>query len=433
MRGNGWYYEPMVNYCLTNNLITSTNIKYVVLSSLNIKGDHYNGLIDYLYSKLDEDLQKISVNGMIGCFKPSAKENWKSLAITRSSNEAYNQFVSLNGSFIQIHDIEGENFYQIFNTYMTEKDETESAIYNQILQSEAIELHKLGQIIKANGGTILDLNTDCISCIFQGNDLPFELEDDVNVKGFYYDEAKTKAKYKIEHKEERLKTPRLEKYKRSDMYIHAIQKWTLFDDVKDNDFAPLVKNILDDNKSIVINGRAGCGKSTLITNIQADLIQRGIEFITLAPTNKAARIVDGMTMHKFIKLYSSKKTIKEMRFKTLICDEMSMTPEVFYKFFITLKRVRPDLQFIVAGDYNQLLPVCDRIENCDYENSAALYELVNGNRLTLTTCRRSDTTIYNMCLKQNIQQVKKEDFTNNKTLTNICYTNKMRKQINHEK
>ena len=112
---------------------------------------------------------------------------------------------------------------------------------------------------------------------------------------------------------------------------------------------------------------------------------------------------------------------------------MSMTPEVFYKFFITLKRVRPDLQFIVAVDYNQLLPVCDRIENCDYENSAALYELVNGNRLTLTTCRRSDPTIYNMCLPQNIQQVKKEDFTNNKTLTNICYTNKMRKQINHEK
>jgi len=41
MRGNGWYYEPMINYCLTNNLITSNNIKYVVLSSLSIKGDPY--------------------------------------------------------------------------------------------------------------------------------------------------------------------------------------------------------------------------------------------------------------------------------------------------------------------------------------------------------------------------------------------------------
>ena len=175
---------------------------------------------------------------MIGCFKPSIKENWKSLAITRSANEAYNQFLSLNGSFIQVHDIDNENFYQVFNTYMTEKDETEAAIYNQIVELEAIELHQLGQIIKENGGTILDLNTDCISCVFKGNDLPFDLEDDVNVKGFYYDEAKTIAKYKIEHKDERLKFTRMEKYKRSDMYIHTVQNWTLFDDVKDNDFSP---------------------------------------------------------------------------------------------------------------------------------------------------------------------------------------------------
>ena len=79
--------------------------------------------------------------------------------------------------------------------------------------------------------------------MFKSNDLPFELEDDINVKGYYYDDAKTLAKYKIEHKEERLQVSRLARYKRSDMYIHAVQKWTLFDDVKDNDFAPLVKNI----------------------------------------------------------------------------------------------------------------------------------------------------------------------------------------------
>ncbi len=40
MRGNGWDYEPMINYCLTNDLIQSSNIKYVVLSSLTIKSDH---------------------------------------------------------------------------------------------------------------------------------------------------------------------------------------------------------------------------------------------------------------------------------------------------------------------------------------------------------------------------------------------------------
>ena len=54
-----------------------------------------------------------------------------------------------------MHDIENENFYQVFNVYMTENDETESAIYNQIIELEAIELHKLGKIIKDNGGTVI--------------------------------------------------------------------------------------------------------------------------------------------------------------------------------------------------------------------------------------------------------------------------------------
>jgi hypothetical protein len=92
MRANGWYYEPMDIYCLANDIIKPTNIKYVILAYLTIMCNQYNGFIDYLYSKFDEDLRKVSVNGKIGCFKPSAKENWKSLAITRSTIEAYNHW-----------------------------------------------------------------------------------------------------------------------------------------------------------------------------------------------------------------------------------------------------------------------------------------------------------------------------------------------------
>ncbi len=51
----------------------------------------------------------------------------------------------------------------------------------------------------------------------------------------------------------------MEKYKRSDMYIPTVQNWTLFDDVKDNDVSFVVKNSMDDKKSIVLNGRAGFG------------------------------------------------------------------------------------------------------------------------------------------------------------------------------
>ena len=38
-------------------------------------------------------------------------------------------------------------------------------------------------IVKNNNGVVLDVNTDAVSCIFDGDKLPFEL-DGINLKGF---------------------------------------------------------------------------------------------------------------------------------------------------------------------------------------------------------------------------------------------------------
>ena len=71
----------------------------------------------------------------------------------------------------------------------------------------------------------------------------------------------------------------------------------------------------------------------------------------------------------------------------IFVDEISMMKEQFYKFLIYIKTKKPDIIFILVGDYNQLSPVCDRINNIDYKNRMALYELCDGNRLELTKCR----------------------------------------------
>ena len=63
---------------------------------------------------------------------------------------------------------------------------------------EAIELYKLSKIIKENVGTVLDLKTNCISCIFPNNEFPFKLIDGLNLSDYYWDENKTLPKYKKE-------------------------------------------------------------------------------------------------------------------------------------------------------------------------------------------------------------------------------------------
>jgi len=105
-----------------------------------------------------------------------------------------------------------------------------------------------------------------------------------------------------------------------------------------------------------------------------------------------------------------------------------MMREIFYSLFLSVKFHNPHIKFIISGDFNQLEAVRDRAK-FNYEHSRALYELVDGNKLNLTLCRRSDDKLFNLC--KNIIDNKPydiSDLTNNKfsSYKNICYTNKHR-------
>jgi ATP-dependent exoDNAse (exonuclease V) alpha subunit len=166
--------------------------------------------------------------------------------------------------------------------------------------------------------------------------------------------------------------------------------------------------------------------------LQTEMEKRGISFKCVAPTNKAARVVNGITIHKFVLSHSSRKIMTDDKFNYLFVDEISMVHEYFYKFFITLGRVRPELKFIVAGDFSQLLPVNDRLE-CDYKNSPALYELCSGQRLQLSNCRRADDTLFNLTNPNNIHNLRRSDFNKSDDeyyYKSLCFTNKKRKEIN---
>ena len=155
----------------------------------------------------------------------------------------------------------------------------------------------------------------------------------------------------------------------------------------------------------------------------------GRSYMGLATTNKAARIINGKTIHMFAATCTS-KYIKELKADYIFIDEVSMMCEKFYKFFIMLKKMRPDIKFIIAGGFEQLLPVKDRVENCNYKDSAALFELCDGHRLQLTKCRRSDDVSFNMLLPDNIEKIKREDFNNMMTDRHLSFTNDKRIAIN---
>jgi hypothetical protein len=106
-------------------------------------------------------------------------------------------------------------------------------------------------LIESKDGQVLDLNTDCITCTFKNNIFPFELEDNNDIKGYYYDDKQQVNLYKLEDKNTRLQIERKAKYKREIKYEHTILKWKNYEDVEDNNFIPLVETVINKNEYLM--------------------------------------------------------------------------------------------------------------------------------------------------------------------------------------
>ncbi len=210
--------------------------RFILLITTAFPSNYNNEFIEYCYTNIDNydvtceklnvsnndvvDYKKIAINDLIGIFKPNnnKRPNWSSLYITNNSNEAFTNYIKNNGALIHSFIVHDKKYYHALKQGYRTNMENEIPIYNQILQQEQIELHKLMKIVKNNKGTVLDVNTDAVSCMFKGDKLHFQL-DGINIKSFYYDIYRLIPKYKFEDKG-RLKCAIMSNNVRIDIYTH---------------------------------------------------------------------------------------------------------------------------------------------------------------------------------------------------------------------
>jgi ABC-type cobalamin/Fe3+-siderophores transport system ATPase subunit len=147
-----------------------------------------------------------------------------------------------------------------------------------------------------------------------------------------------------------------------------------------NKFDILRDTIIKFNQSFFITGPGGSGKTTLLKQLQNVITKQNKKYVTLCPTNLAALLVGGMTIHIFAAKLKKQAQIQTLDLDYIFVDEVSMLGEVFYKFLMMVKH-KPNINFIISGDYNQLIPVNDRISpKTDYYNSPCLFELADYNK-----------------------------------------------------
>ena len=409
LRGNGWYYEPLVRYCLKKKIIKLDMIKYELLPSMKLEAHIFNELI-YKILETFGDAAKAAVNSLIGTLGKTMHSITTS-HFTQARDEA--------GHFSLYHKAEcipiEEDLYMMYSSAERKIAETSITLYQMVIDMEIVELHMLTEIVKENGGEVIALMTDCVSYVGEKFDLsPYRWGDN--------------EKYQYEDKYITRETQRMAHYVRTETFNNEDFKYNEIADVTDNDFSPLVNQILKSDQGCMIDARAGTGKTYLVNEIKKELDKQGIPYESLAPTNKACRLLGekAMTIHKFSnKIRKNNKPLNVIKY--IFIDEVSMMKSYFYHFFIMIQK-QHDIKFILSGDARQVKPVLDCYQG-NHFSSYALYHLVDGNRINLTKCRRSDDKLFNLSLDCN--KIDTTQFKTDKLIWNhLCFTNEARKRIN---
>lgn len=434
-KGNGWYSYPLVSFGLQKGIITDSSIKYVLRPSSILKHNHFNKFIDYVLQKLQphqEDLTMFKVtkrifNSFIGCFGSKVSKRG-TLTFTENIEEASYNAIQYNDMVYKVHEIEeGRSLYEI-KTYTREvKNDNSVPVFNQILDLEAIELYKAYELVKGiDNCQLVYLNTDQVVMKFDDPKAVDKVKE--ITKNQFWAEGIPKYKFEntIKHKNE------IEPVICTDVFTMEAKKWNVIKDIGTNEFDAWAEELVEKYGSFNLDGRAGTGKSSLIKAIIKALEKKGISYQGLAPTNKACNIINGTTLHRFfskIKNEANKATMKKVigSLKYIIVDEISMTKEMFYRFFYYIHENFPEIRWIIAGDFAQLAPVCD-IAEFDYKNSTILKEICGFNKVQLTKCRRADNAFFEEC--KDPDNIDLGTYKQNKCFFNICYHNSLRKAIN---
>jgi ATP-dependent exoDNAse (exonuclease V) alpha subunit len=178
--------------------------------------------------------------------------------------------------------------------------------------------------------------------------------------------------------------------------------------------------------TFLVEAPPGYGKSTLLRRIREQIEGRGESVATLAPTNVAARRVEGMTVHRHL--------LDKLRADWLLIDEYSMlSPDLC----AALEHQR--CRIILFGDRLQLLPVVNmwRGQPCAHLHESRLLGLWAGFReVRLTTPRRCQSRFFGKWLREarlfglRDQALQMFPATGREAEWTLCLSNYRRQQVN---
>lgn len=385
----------------------------------------------------DYTLTKFVINAMTG-FLGKTKSVSKKVGLSKNLQEIWDDFlipeVQNNPDLdVYLNTIEsGEDKIYLYG--ITEKTLNLSnglPMYLQILDWSNIALYNLGKDV---GGEVIYRKTDCIISI--GGKFP----DKTLEEGSSYQD--TFGKYHLEPVEKAIHY-NLDLVMRTDRKVltpEVEDSWIDYDFNSSDDWENIVKTAIEKG-GMMIAGRAGTGKSYVIgKGIEAGLLPETRE-ARLAFTNRAARNINGTTVHKAMALNSggltNVRTIQHLKsIPVFVVDEISMLNSFMWNKLMLLKEMTGAI-FIIMGDFRQCQPIEIGVQ-IDYFSHPYCKRLANYNRCELKEPQRYDENLwdwleqfYNYGNEGAEIEKKKVNIESILYSKNLVYTHQTRTNINN--
>lgn len=437
------YSNKILDYARDNNIIFK--ILYQIKSNRTNNKDFFKKIVDYILSKTkDIQLIKLLINIITGCLGKTETKNIN-VALNNNLEEIFNSQImkSIDSSDgLYFKKLTGSDLYLYGSIHKKLFMSSCVPIYIQILDWSNIKLH---QMANAMGGKCIWRKTDAILCINTTNIINEIPKDTINI-------FKTWGSFRNEDIEE-VKIRNFDTMLRTERHVKfpniKINDWNYYNNINSSSQYKEIIETAKNNYGLLISGRAGTGKSYIIEQGIKNKSLPENNDTRLAFTNKASRNINGTTIHKALSINSndatnSKTLVKYISDKNIIIvDEIGMINKELWNKLLLIKRTKPEIIFILMGDYRQCKPIeKDGIERDYFESSIVKY-LCNNNRIELTQMQRYNKELWdflenyfendiidnNKIKHQIIEKITNHQIENSRM---ICYFNRTRDTINNK-
>ena len=448
--GPGWQHRCQTEFLLYMGVISFDDIAFEITASAHLPNDLLKGPLETMEAAWNETggaLGKQAVNAMIGTMMLNESFSYKMISSNHDEDappDALKRIVYYGTKSITDYVVKTK----LLSTT------TLRPIHDICMGTEAVRMGMMLYCLRKQRASIYELKTD--SCLYKPQKRTKPVLEELTFKGLHVrdifepghghkrlDEYFTPTSpdsdekvYRVADAEEKdLMKMKTAMPKRDSVISWRPIKW------KDLTEEQATKEVLE-GSSLCILGIAGVGKTHFAKHLVEQLRALGKKVDVIAKCHIAAVRAGGVTADHYVR-----RTILHgaCTAEVILVEEIS---QIECALWTQLNKVNK--QWILCGDFNQFAPVHDSwrgntIPAGAFESSRMFHRLSDGNRLTLTKCRRSDSFLFDfysslilggvrfhMPLSEVLEEARSLFHFEGYARHNLCISHVKRRKLNRE-